>query len=137
MTSQIEILLSQSQAEILKKHSRESAPNESCAILFGDIESEKYIVKEIFLTENTESSPVTFTISNEDLIKAYNHAEKNSLDISGIFHSHPNSVAYPSETDKKYMEVNPVPWIIFSNLNDEFRAYIYDSGILPVAIKIS
>jgi len=137
MTSHTEIILSQSHAEILKKHSRESVPNESCAILFGNIESKKYIVKEILLTENTESSPVTFTISNEDLIKAYSHAEKNSLDISGIFHSHPNSVAYPSETDKKYMEVNPVPWIIFSHLNDEFRAYIYDSGILPLAIKIS
>jgi proteasome lid subunit RPN8/RPN11 len=79
---------------------------------------------------------VNFTISPDELILAYSTAEKKGLDVSGIFHSHPSSVAYPSNTDKKYMETNPVPWIIFSNLNNDFRAYIYNSDIVPVPVKI-
>ncbi len=79
---------------------------------------------------------MNFTISNEELIKAYTEAERGKLDVSGIFHSHPSSVAYPSFTDKRYMEINPVPWIIFSNLSNEFKAYIYNSDIVPVPVKI-
>ena len=111
-------------------------PNESCAILFGKIENETFDVRDIFLTKNTEESPVNFTISNDELLTAYSEAEKRKLEVIGIFHSHPDSIAYPSLTDKKYMEINPVPWIIFSNKNKEFKAYIFESEIMPVSLEI-
>lgn len=130
------IILSKNQIKILTKHSKENYPNESCAILFGSTDNDQITVKEIFLTKNMENSPVNFTISPEELITAYGTAEKKRLDVSGIFHSHPNSVAYPSSTDRKYMECNPVPWVIFSNIDNDFRAYIYNSGIVPVPVKI-
>jgi [CysO sulfur-carrier protein]-S-L-cysteine hydrolase len=136
MTVPKAIIFSKNQIEILTNHSKEKSPNESCAILFGSIHDDHVIIKEIFLTKNIENSPVNFTIANEELIKAYREAEKKKLDVSGIFHSHPSSVAYPSTTDKKYMESNPVPWIIFSNINNEFKAYIYNSDIIPVPVKI-
>ena len=136
MTAPKAIILSKNQIEILTNHSRAKSPNESCAILFGSIDNDQIIIKEIFLAKNIENSPVNFTISPEELITAYSTAEKKGLDVSGIFHSHPSSVAYPSSTDKKYMECNPVPWVIFSNLNNEFKAYIYNSGIIPVPVKI-
>ena len=130
------IILSKSQIDILIRHSIKNSPNESCAILFGNTSGDKVFIKEIFLAKNIENSPVNFTISNEELIKAYNEAESEKLDVSGIFHSHPASVAYPSLADKKYMEINPVIWIIFSNLSNEFKAYIYNSDIVPVPVKI-
>lgn len=136
MTTPKAIILSRNQIEILTKHSIKNSPNESCAILFGSIDDDQVIIKEIFLTKNIENSPVNFTISNEELISAYQEAERKKLDVSGIFHSHPSSVAYPSLTDKKYMQGNPVPWVIFSNLNNEFKAYIYNSDIVPVPVKI-
>jgi len=136
MTTPKAIILSRNQIEILTKHSIKNSPNESCAILFGSIDDDQVIIKEIFLTKNIENSPVNFTISNEELISAYQEAERKKLDVSGIFHSHPSSVAYPSSTDKKYMQGNPVPWVIFSNLNNEFKAYIYNSDIVPVPVKI-
>lgn len=123
------IVLSQNQIDVLVKHARTYSPNESCAILFGRIENDHFTVKDIFLTKNTENSPVNFTISNDELIKGYDEAEKRNLDVVGIFHSHPNSDAYPSSTDKKYMEINPVPWIIFSNKSEQFRAYVFESNI--------
>ena len=130
------IILSKNQIDILSNHSKENAPNESCAILFGSTEGESITIKEVFLTKNIEDSPVNFTISPEELILAYSTAEKKGLDVSGIFHSHPGSVAYPSDTDRRYMETNPVPWVIFSNINNDFRAYIYNSEIVPVPVKI-
>jgi proteasome lid subunit RPN8/RPN11 len=136
MTIPKAIILSQNQADILKQHSMQNSPNESCAILFGRIDGNDVIVKEVFLTKNTENSPLNFTISPEELILAYDTAEKNNLHVSGIFHSHPESIAYPSSTDKKYMKGNPVPWVIFSNINNEFKAYIYDSDLIPVSVKI-
>jgi len=137
MKLQQEIVLSKNHIDILTRHAQECAPNESCAILFGRIEGKRVIIREIFLTKNTENSPVTFTISNQELIQAYSEAEKRKLDVIGIFHSHPHSAAYPSATDKKYMESNPVPWIIFSNVENKFEAYIFESGIIPVVVTIS
>ena len=136
MTAPNIIIFSKNQIDILANHSKENSPNESCAILFGSKDNDSTIIKEIFLTKNIENSPVNFTISPDELILAYGTAEKKGLDVSAIFHSHPSSVAYPSSTDKKYMETNPVPWVIFSNLNNDFRAYIYNSDIVPVPVKI-
>ena len=129
-------MLLQDHIEILTNHAKKNIPNESCAILFGKIENEIFDVKDVFLTKNTEESPINFTISNDELLAAYSEAEKRKLEIIGIFHSHPDSIAYPSSTDKKYMEINPVPWVIFSNKNKEFRAYIFESEIMPVSLEI-
>ncbi|HEU5489060.1 MAG TPA: M67 family metallopeptidase [Candidatus Nitrosotalea sp.] len=137
MTGPKSVILSKPQVQILVNHARDIAPNESCAVLFGNTVDGNVLVEDIFITKNIENSPVNFTIAPEELISAYNAAEKKKLEVIGIFHSHPDSVAYPSSTDKKYMEINPVPWIIFSNQNNEFKAYIYDSGLVPVPVKIS
>lgn len=136
ITLQKEILFLQSHMEILTKHAKKSIPNESCAILFGKIKNNRYTVKDVFLTKNIENSPVNFTISNDELIKGYDEAEKRKLDVIGVFHSHPDSEAYPSLTDQKYMEINPVPWIIFSNKTKQFRAYIFESKIKPVLVTV-
>jgi proteasome lid subunit RPN8/RPN11 len=136
MTGIKAIVLSKNQIDKLIRHSAENYPNESCAILFGGTSDNQVIVEEIFLTKNIENSPVNFTIAREELILAYDMAEKKKTNVSGIFHSHPDSVAYPSSTDEKYMKINPVPWVIFSNVHNEFKAYIYNSDIVPVPVKI-
>ncbi|TLX82470.1 MAG: M67 family metallopeptidase [Thaumarchaeota archaeon] len=130
------VVLLQNHIELLTDHAKRNIPNESCAILFGKIENENFIVKDVFLTKNIENSSINFTISNDELITAYGEAEKRKLEVIGIFHSHPDSNAYPSTTDKKYMEINPVPWVIFSNKNKEFKAYIFESEIMHVYLEI-
>jgi proteasome lid subunit RPN8/RPN11 len=92
-------------------------------------------VSDIFLTKNIEESPVNFTISNEQLIEGYKIAEDKKLDVVGIFHSHPNSEAYPSNTDKKFMQSNPVVWIIYSGVNSDFRAFFLESEIVEIPIE--
>ena len=125
------IILSQSIKKILTQHAENVNPNESCAILYGN----DNVVSEVFLTKNIEESSVNFTISNEELIEGYKIAEEKKLEVIGIFHSHPNSDAYPSNTDKKFMHSNPVAWIIYSGINKNFKAYILESEILEIPIQ--
>ena len=125
-----EIILSQSDKKILSEYSENQKPNESCAILFGKGNQ----VSDMFLTENIEKSPMNFTISNEQLIEAYKTAEERKKEIVGIFHSHPNSDAFPSNTDEKFMQSNPVVWIIYSGINKNFKAFILESDIIEIPI---
>ena len=124
------IILSQTDKKILAEYSENQKPNESCAILFGKNDR----VLDLFLTENIEESPVNFTISNNQLIEGYKMAEDKGLDVVGIFHSHPNSDAFPSNTDKKFMQSNPVVWIIYSGINKNFRAFVLESDIIEIPI---
>ncbi len=125
-----EIILSQTDKKILSEYSENHKPNESCAILFGKGNQ----VLDLFLTENIEESPVNFTISNEQLIEGYSVAEEKKMEVVGIFHSHPNSDAFPSNTDKKFMQSNPVVWIIYSGINKNFKAYLLESDIIEIPI---
>ena len=125
------IILKQSEREILSQYSENQKPNEACAILFGKEDK----VLDIFLTDNIEESPVNFTISNEQLIEAYKIAEDKKIEVIGVFHSHPNSEAFPSNTDKKFMQSNPVVWIIYSGINKNFKAFILESDSIEIPIK--
>ena len=125
------IILKQSDKKILAQYSENQKPNEACAILFGKEDE----VLDIFLTDNIEESAVNFTISNEQLIEAYKIAEDQNVEIVGIFHSHPNSDAFPSNTDKKFMQSNPVAWIIYSGINKNFKAHILESDSIEIPIE--
>ena len=128
------IILSKLQKKILLDHTHKEDPNESCAILYGNKNGEENIVKEIWLTENIDSSPVEFTLSPEQTWEMDQKRKELNLEIIGIFHSHPKGEAYPSNTDKKFMENNPYVWIIYSGINKNFRAFILESEI-PIEEK--
>ncbi len=125
------IILSETDKKILTEHADKENPNESCAILFGKNDH----ISEVFLTKNIDESSVNFTISNKQLIEGYKIAEEKKLEVIGIFHSHPNSDAYPSNTDKKFMHSNPVVWIIYSCVNKNFKAYFLESDIIEIPIQ--
>ena len=130
------VVLAQKEKDKLVTHAISEQPSESCAMLFGKKIGDNWNVKEVFLTQNIDDSQTNFTISPEELLKGYQIAEKNQLEVVGIFHSHPNSDAIPSNTDKKFMQNNPVPWIIFSGVNNDLKAYLLDSTIIEIQIKI-
>ena len=67
-------------------------------------------------------------------MKRYSIAEEKKLEVVGIFHSHPDSDAYPSNTDEKFMQSNPVVWIIYSGINKNFKAYVLESEIIEIPI---
>ena len=129
------IVLTQKEKDKLITHAIERQPNESCAMLLGEKIDDTWNIKEVFLTENIDKSQTNFTISPEELLKGYKLAEKMHLELVGVFHSHPNSDTTPSDTDKKFMRNNLVPWIIFSGVTSELTAYLLDSDVIEIPIK--
>ena len=129
------IILSEKDKEKLAKYAEAEKPYESCAILVGNETDENWTVKEVVLTENTTKSEVMFTISPDKEFEVDQKAKESNMEIVCIFHSHPESEARPSETDKKFMRVNPFPWIIYSGLTKEMNCFILqDENVKQISI---
>ena len=120
------LTLDNSQIDRLKKFSISSLTFESCALLIGEKIGNENIVKDILPLNNSFGSSVAFIIDPDELFDAYQKSKKLNLDIISIFHSHPSN-PYPSETDRIYMVLNPVIWIIYSTLYDNFKSFIIDN----------
>jgi proteasome lid subunit RPN8/RPN11 len=115
------IFLTAAQLTKLMEVAKDALPNESCAFLLGHNDR----VAKILPMRNIDQSPVTFSIEPTDLIYAYNLAESKGMDVIAIFHSHP-AKAWPSSTDMKFMEINPVIWVIYSTTQNQLKAFVYD-----------
>ena len=132
------IIISNSDVKVLIEHAKSEDPKESCALLIGSETDEEWNVKEVFLTENMDDSKINFTISPEEELNVDTVARKKDMEIVCIFHSHPNSDASPSLTDKKFMNVNPFPWIIYSCETDEMNCFVLKNKSLEqISIKES
>ncbi len=101
-------------------HAEQAYPNECCGLLMGQQRGEQKILVEIIPTENAwdenmaeffeETAPQSqllptqerrYTISPEVLLQAQKQGRDRHLAIIGIYHSHPNQAAIPSEFDRR------------------------------------
>ena len=131
----IQISLTASHLSQLETIARLALPNESCAFLLGRSVAGNSSVTEIMPLANAKLSPFSFSIEPAELLKAYEEAESKKLQVIGIFHSHPARPS-PSATDTKYMELNPVAWLIYSTTEMKFGAYISDGGTRRLEIVV-
>jgi proteasome lid subunit RPN8/RPN11 len=126
------ISLTTGQIQELVSIAKDVLPNESCGLLLGENDA----VVEILPMRNVDESPLTFSIESTELVDAYNLAESKGLQVIAIFHSHPAQPS-PSSTDIKFMEINPVVWLIYSTTEWRLKAYVYDDYVKEVTIKIT
>ncbi len=97
----------------IRKHSENVYPEECCGLLVGIQQNSKKIVYEVwpqrnswgeedlFLGENLQfDKRRRFSIAPQALLKAQKEAREIGLAIIGIYHSHPNYPAQPSEFDR-------------------------------------
>jgi proteasome lid subunit RPN8/RPN11 len=110
-------------------------PLEACGLLLGIIKGKKGEVKEVKIVPNVDKSSVRFQVEPETLYKIYNEASAKSMDIIGIFHSHP-APPLPSGIDLHFMEINPVCWVIMSMPGGMMKAYVQEKGDLQ-EVKIA
>jgi proteasome lid subunit RPN8/RPN11 len=116
-------------------HARREYPNESCGLLGGSAEGE---VLEFIACRNTDASPTSYNLDPQDQIAAINHFEDQGWELLAIFHSHPQSSAYPSPTDRR-LAFYPDSLYLIASLADadlpELRAFaIQDHGVAEVEI---
>jgi proteasome lid subunit RPN8/RPN11 len=127
------IVLTGAQLSQLAMIARNALPNESCAFLLGDGNELK--VSEVMPMDNSDRSAFSFTIASDDVLAAYRDAESRGLQVIGIFHSHPGKPV-PSSTDRKFMGLNPVVWIIYSTTENRFGAFLMGDTVEHVRIDI-
>ncbi len=77
-------------------------PDECCGFLFGEEEDNERIITAIQTVNNAKEADKTrrFEIAPKDYLEAERFADKNGLKLLGVYHSHPNHPAIPSEHDR-------------------------------------
>jgi proteasome lid subunit RPN8/RPN11 len=91
-------------------HAKREWPLECCGILSGNEKT----VQKAFELKNTEESPVLYSMSPQEQMKVFEEMEKESMQMIAIYHSHPKTIPFPSETDVKLTFYPDVPSIIIS-----------------------
>ncbi len=88
--------------QAMLKDLEEAYPNEGCGFLYGD-DGDLRTIKEAVKVINSKEGDQRrrFEIKPTDYMKAERYADENNLKLIGIYHSHPNHPARPSEHDLK------------------------------------
>jgi proteasome lid subunit RPN8/RPN11 len=76
-------------------HAHGEYPNECCGLLAG----RENRVTRIFRMTNTHHSPVSYFMDPKEQFAVFKEMRTEGTDLVGIFHSHPHTQAYPSNTD--------------------------------------
>jgi len=93
------------------EHAQKEKPLECCGLLGG---GEDQTVQEIFETQNVAQSPILFSMDPKEELMALEEMENQSMEIIAIYHSHPHTISFPSETDVKMAFSFDVPLVIIS-----------------------
>jgi proteasome lid subunit RPN8/RPN11 len=94
--------------ERIRRHGQDAYPRECCGLLLGRVEGGTKSIVDLKPTENRrEDSPENrYLIDPRELLEAEKAAHKLGLDIVGVYHSHPDHPARPSEFDREHA----FPW---------------------------
>jgi len=96
-------------------HAKRESPLECCGLLGGKDKT----VQKSFELQNTEKSPVLYSMSPQEQMKVFEEMEKESMEMIGIYHSHPRTIPFPSETDVKLTFYPDVSSVIISLREEE------------------
>jgi len=77
-------------------HAENCDPEESCGLIATDPDG---ILRMVFPLTNALRSSTNYTIEPREHFRAQRHADARGWEITGVFHSHPHTQAYPSPTD--------------------------------------
>lgn len=91
-----ELRLSPAQLEAVIAHARSRAPEEACGILAGD---DTGAVKRVFTMTNADHSQTTYMMDSREQFEVFDTIRSEGLTMLAIFHSHPESEAWPSARD--------------------------------------
>ena len=97
-------------------------PDECCGFFFGKEEENSRHVTEILVVDNAKEGDRRrrFVIAAKDYLRAEQLAEQRDLQLLGVYHSHPNHPAIPSEHDRVSAQPN-FSYIIISIMDKEFE----------------
>ena len=96
------IALSDVDYKAIEAHGKDTFPHECCGFLLGTTENGAKRVTELMPVANDREEAAKhnrFEIAPEDYMRCEKHARATGLQMLGVYHSHPDHPAKPSQTD--------------------------------------
>ncbi len=92
----------------IREHGKGTYPHECCGLLLGRAAGEDKSVADLRPVDNAreDSRHNRYLIAPRDLLEAEKEARSLGLDVVGVYHSHPDHPARPSEFDREHA----FPW---------------------------
>ncbi len=105
---------------------REGYPNEVCGILAGSGNE----VSRLYRMRNAEASPVSYLMDSKEQFQVMKALRDDKLSIVALFHSHPDSAAYPSAKDVQLAFYEDSAYVIVSLAQREpvAKAFFIQNG---------
>ena len=97
------IVLETDVQKIIVQDAVDAFPDECCGFVFGheDIDGRRLITQARVVKNVKEGDKRRrFEIAPQDYLDAEKYAEEQQLELLGVYHSHPNHPAVPSEHDR-------------------------------------
>lgn len=96
------LLIGQKPLDEMTGDAAQAYPDECCGFFFGrENDNERIITKTLAVHNSKEGDKRRrFEISARDYLKAEKFAAENELQLLGVYHSHPDHPALPSEHDR-------------------------------------
>lgn len=116
----MKLLITEPALTTMQEHAEAYYPNECCGFFYGRDEGDQREVTLARKVENAKEGDQSnrFRINPRDYQKAEQYALENDLDLLGVYHSHPDHPAEPSEHDRK-VAMPYFSYIIISVQNGE------------------
>lgn len=100
-------------------HATAEAPIECCGLLSG----RNGLVEQIYPMTNIHRSPVSYLIDPKEQFAVFKEMRAKEIELLAIYHSHPQTTAYPSPTDVRQAYYPDAVYIIVS-LEDPARPVV-------------
>jgi proteasome lid subunit RPN8/RPN11 len=102
--------------EAITAHAEEGYPNEICGVLLGMDGGERSVHAIMRIDNSFEADEQyhRFLITPEDMFRAERLARQQHIDVLGVYHSHPDEEARPSEYDRNHAAWTAWAYIIVS-----------------------
>lgn len=104
-TTSLTITLPDDLAAAIATHGEKTFPDECCGMLLGHEAEGQRIVEQLLPIANewdADERRRRFLITPQEMMRAEREARQRGLDILGVYHSHPNAPARPSEFDREH-----------------------------------
>jgi proteasome lid subunit RPN8/RPN11 len=124
-----ELVISREFIAQMVMHCRACYPNEACGILAGTGNR----VTKVYLMTNVEPSPASYFMEPEEQFRVMKELRQDNLTMVAIFHSHPQSPAFPSAKDVSLAFYQDAIYVIVGLMNQqdpEIRAYTIVDGLV-------
>lgn len=106
------IRLTPAQLDEIRRHGEADYPHECCGLMLGAFAADGgKRVEEIYPISNAREETAKrnrFLITPDELMRGEKHAREGKRDIVGVYHSHPDHPAVPSQFDLDHA------WPVFS-----------------------